>query len=209
MRRIRRHCERTPRAIQSKTGAFEVRLSAGADIKQIQPVCCFLCPYPRTTALPKTRIYNPGTSALLLQKAIFFMLDQAIIDCLIQSASEMLAQRGDGDNHTVAAAIYAGDGLIYSGLNVYHFTGGPCAEITALGRLVSDSGATPLAIVAVADRGRGVLAPCGRCREVLADYCPDIQVVLRTENGVEAVPLTALLPYRYLRAPRPEITRNV
>ncbi len=136
--------------------------------------------------------------------------DQHIIEEMIRSASEMLARSGDGDNHTVAAAIYADDSQIYSGMNLYHFTGGPCAEIVALARLASDGGgAKPLAIVAVADRERGVIAPCGRCREVLADYCPGIQVVLRTENGVEAVPLGALLPYRYLRAPRPEITRNV
>ncbi len=137
-------------------------------------------------------------------------IDQSIIDSLVQSASEMLARSGDGDNHTVAAAIYAEDGAITGGMNLYHFTGGPCAEIVALARLVSDGGgAKPLAIVAVADRERGVIAPCGRCRQVLTDYCPNIQVVLRTENGVEAVPLPALLPYVYLRADRPEITRNV
>lgn len=139
------------------------------------------------------------------------MFDQTIIDSLIQSASEMLARSGDGNNHTVAAAIYAEDGTMTSGMNLYHFTGGPCAEIVALARLVSEGGgkAKPLAIVAVADRGRGVIAPCGRCREVLADCCPEIQVVLRTEDGIRAAPLTALLPYRYLRAPRPEITRTV
>ena len=137
------------------------------------------------------------------------MLDQATIDTLVQSASEMLARRGDGDNHTVAAAIYAEGGAVYGGLNVYHFTGGPCAEIVALGRLVSDTGATPLAIVAVADKGRGVIAPCGRCREILSDYFPEIEVVLRTESGVKAVPLRALLPHRYLRVPRPDVTRAV
>lgn len=137
-------------------------------------------------------------------------IDQTIIDSLIQSASEMLTRSGDGDNHTVAASIYADDGKVYSGMNLYHFTGGPCAEIVALARLVSEGGgAEPLAIVAVADRERGVIAPCGRCREVLADYCPDIQVVLKIENGIRAIPLNALLPYRYLRAPRPEITRTV
>lgn len=136
--------------------------------------------------------------------------NQSIINRLIQSASEMLARSGDGDNHTVAASIYASDGLIYSGVNLYHFTGGPCAEIVALARLVSDSGgARPLVIVAVADRERGIIAPCGRCRQVLADYCSDIQIVLRTENGIESVPLTVLLPYVYLRADRPEITRTV
>ena len=137
-------------------------------------------------------------------------IDQALIDRLVQSASEMLARSGDGDNHTVAASIYADDGLVYSGMNLYHFTGGPCAEVVALARLVSEGGgARPLAIVAVADRGRGVIAPCGRCREVLADYCADIEVVLKTEPGIQAVPLKALLPYRYLRAARPEIIRNV
>lgn len=122
----------------------------------------------------------------------------------------MLARSGDGDNHTVAASLYADDGKMYSGMNLYHFTGGPCAEIVALARLVSDGGgAKPLAIVAVADRERGVIAPCGRCREVLADYCPETQVVLRTEVGIEAVSLRTLLPHRYLRAPRPEIIRAV
>ena len=128
-------------------------------------------------------------------------ITQRIIDSLIQSASEMLARSGDGDNHTVAASIYADDGVIYSGVNLYHFTGGPCAEIVALARLASDNGgAKPLAIVAVADRERGVVAPCGRCRQVLADYCLGIQIVLMTENGPATVPLTELLPYVYINA---------
>ena len=136
--------------------------------------------------------------------------DQHIIEKMVRSASEMLARSGDGDNHTVAASIYADDGLIYSGVNLYHFTGGPCAEIVALARLASDGGgAKPLAIVAVADRERGVIAPCGRCRQILTDYCPEIQVVLKAGHGIHAMPLTAILPYVYLRADRPEITRLV
>ena len=135
---------------------------------------------------------------------------QSVIDRLIQSASEMLARSGDGNNHTVAASVYADDGLIYSGMNLFHFTGGPCAEIVALARLASDApGATPLAIVAVADRERGVIAPCGRCRQILTDYCPDVQIVLRTEQGIQAVPLAATLPYGYVRSDRPGITRLV
>ena len=136
--------------------------------------------------------------------------DQHIIGKMVRSVSEMLARSGDGNNHTVAAAIYAEDGLIYSGVNLYHFTGGPCAEIVALARLASDGGgAKPLAIVAVADRERGIIAPCGRCRQILTDYCPEIQVVLKAEHGIRAMPLTAILPYVYLRADRPGITRIV
>jgi cytidine deaminase len=136
--------------------------------------------------------------------------DQHIIEKMVRSASEMLARSGDGNNHTVAASLYADNGAIYNGMNLYHFTGGPCAEIVALARLVSESdGAKPLAIVAVADRERGVIAPCGRCRQILLDYCPEIQVVLKTEHGIRAMPLTAILPYVYLRADRPEIKRIV
>ncbi len=132
------------------------------------------------------------------------------IDALIASATEMLARSGDGNTHTVAASVCADDDNIYSGMNLFHFTGGPCAEIVALARLASDApGARPLAIVAVADRERGVIAPCGRCRQILTDDCPEIQIVLRTDQGIQAVPLDTTLPYGYVRADRPGITRLV
>jgi len=63
--------------------------------------------------------------------------DQHIIEKMVRLASEMLARSGDGNNHTVAASLYADDGAIYNGINLYHFTGGPCAEIVALARLAS------------------------------------------------------------------------
>ncbi len=137
------------------------------------------------------------------------LIDQITIDSLIQSASEMLARSGDGDKHTVAASLCDADGVIHSDINLYHFTGGPCAEIVALARLISEGGAAPVAIVSVADRGRGVVAPCGRCRQVLADYCPEIQIIVVTEGAAEARPLSDLLPYAYLRVDRPGITRNI
>lgn len=126
------------------------------------------------------------------------IIDKSIIANLVESASAMLARNGDGENHTVAASVYTADGLVYSGLNLYHFTGGPCAEVVALARLVSEGGGKPLAIVAVADRNRGVVAPCGRCRQILADYCLDIQVVLQAESGLVVRPLTDLLPLSYI-----------
>jgi len=35
--------------------------------------------------------------------------------------------------HTMGAAVRAADGRMFSGVNRYHFTGGPCAELVALG----------------------------------------------------------------------------
>lgn len=128
------------------------------------------------------------------------VVDKSVIGALVRSASDMLAENGDGENHTVAASIYTAEGLVFTGMNLYHFTGGPCAEVVALSRLISDGGGAPVAVVAVGDSGRGVLAPCGRCRQVLADYCPDIRVILPAEGGLSAKPLSELIPYAYIWA---------
>jgi len=38
-------------------------------------------------------------------------------------------------------------------------------------------------IVAVGNHGRGVVAPCGRDRQVLADYHPGVRVIVPTPDG--------------------------
>ncbi|MEE3920699.1 hypothetical protein V2I01_28060 [Micromonospora sp. BRA006-A] len=52
---------------------------------------------------------------------------------LVQAATAVAKLRCRSDNHTVAAAVRSTDGRVFSGVNVYHFTGGPCAEVVALG----------------------------------------------------------------------------
>jgi cytidine deaminase len=117
---------------------------------------------------------------------------------LARRAGALADARADGETHSVAAIARAGDGSEAVGMNVFHFTGGPCAELVALGALaaVTDS---PLArIVAAGDRGRGVLAPCGRCRQVLLDLHPDAEVIVPGADGVaEIVGVPELLPGAY------------
>jgi cytidine deaminase len=116
---------------------------------------------------------------------------------LVQRATEIVDRYGDGRVHTVAAAARASDGRIVTGLNVYHFTGGPCAELVLLGN-AAELGVQRLdVIVAVADRTRGILPPCGRCRQVLLDYHPDIRVLIPTDGVVESVPVAELLPFGF------------
>ncbi|WP_432534472.1 ASCH domain-containing protein [Kineococcus arenarius] len=55
----------------------------------------------------------------------------------------------------------------------------------------------PRLIVAVGDAGRGVLAPCGRDRQVLADYHPAISVVIPGPDGPRLVSTEELLPHTY------------
>lgn len=116
---------------------------------------------------------------------------------LVQAAHSVLRAHCDGDVHTVAAAVLDEYGRIHVGLNLYHFTGGPCAELMALAVVRAAGAQAPRMIVAVGDAGRGVLPPCGRDRQVLADYFPDIHVVVPTGEGVRAVQIDDLLPHTY------------
>jgi cytidine deaminase len=96
--------------------------------------------------------------------------------------------------HTVGAAVRAADGRIFTGVNLYHFTGGPCAELVALGAARAGGARGLVTIVAVGNHGRGPMGPCGRDRQVLFDYHPDIRVILPTDDGVRSVTVTDLMP---------------
>lgn len=119
------------------------------------------------------------------------------VAALIETARSVLRANGDGDVHTVAAAVLDEDGRTHVGLNLYHFTGGPCAELVALAVARAAGARAPRLIVAVGDAGRGVLAPCGRDRQVLADYFPDIHVIVPIGEGHQVVQTGDLLPYTY------------
>lgn len=117
---------------------------------------------------------------------------------LVAFARHVVEADGDGDTHTVGAAVRDAAGRIFGGINVAHFTGGPCAELVALGHARASGARDMATIVAVGDRDRGVLAPCGRCRQVLLDQHPDIRVLIPTPEGVRSVTVGDLLPYAYV-----------
>ncbi len=96
--------------------------------------------------------------------------------------------------HTVGAAVRSVDGQSFAGVNLYHFTGGPCAELVALGAARAGGARQLTTIVAVGNHGRGPIGPCGRDRQVLLDYHPGIRVILPTEVGVRSVPIRDLMP---------------
>ena len=116
---------------------------------------------------------------------------------LLVQAQELIGRLPERENHTVAAAIRDANGQVHLGLNLYHFTGGPCAEPVALAVAAMQSTAPLEVIVAVGNRGRGVLAPCGRCRQILFDLAPDIEVLVPDGTQTQRVPIKALLPYVY------------
>jgi cytidine deaminase len=96
--------------------------------------------------------------------------------------------------YTMGAAVRASDGRMFPGVNLFHFTGGPCAELVALGAARAGGARELTTIVAVGNHGRGPVGPCGRDRQVLFDYYPGIRVLLPTGYGVRSVLIADLLP---------------
>jgi cytidine deaminase len=96
--------------------------------------------------------------------------------------------------HTMGAAVRDRDGRTFTGINLYHFTGGPCAELVALSAARVQGARHLTHIVAVGNHGRGPIGPCGRDRQVLLDYYPGIRVILPTREGLRSVQIEDLVP---------------
>ena len=92
---------------------------------------------------------------------------------------------------------------MYGEINLYHFTGGPCAELVALATARAGGAREVETIVAVGDHGRGVIGPCGRDRQILFDYHPKIRVLLPTSEGIRSVHVASLLPLPAAWVPDP------
>lgn len=119
---------------------------------------------------------------------------------LVEAAAQVARTRCRGDNHTMAAAGRARDGRIVTAVNAYHFTGGPCAELVLIGSAAAQGAHELDTVVAVGDRDRGVVPPCGRCRQVLLDYFPGLRVIVGGTDRLRSVPVTDLLPETYVWA---------
>ena len=84
----------------------------------------------------------------------------------------------------VGAALEAEDGRIYTGVNVENATYGltVCAERVAVFKAVSE-GARRFRRVAVAADTDVLTPPCGACRQILWEFCGDIEVTLVNVQG--------------------------
>ena len=51
---------------------------------------------------------------------------------LIEAATKVITSIDVSEDHSVSSAAISLDGQIFTRVNVYHFTGGPCAEKTVL-----------------------------------------------------------------------------
>jgi len=92
----------------------------------------------------------------------------------------------------VGAAILAG-GRVFSGCNVENaaYPVGICAERSALAAAVAAGAPRIEAVVIVAERP---ITPCGMCRQALAEFNPEVPVVMVSDLLEAHATLGQLLP---------------
>jgi cytidine deaminase, homotetrameric len=83
-------------------------------------------------------------------------------------------------NFAVGAAIVTTDGTIFTGVNVENSSFGAtnCAERTALFSAVTAGYRDFEAIFIASNLSGKAVFPCGICRQVLADFNPEMRVIL-------------------------------
>jgi cytidine deaminase len=96
----------------------------------------------------------------------------------------------------VGAALEDESGRVYTGCNVENATYGltVCAERVAVFKAISE-GARKFTRVAVAADTGTLTPPCGACRQILWEFCGDIEVILvNLEGKTESLRLKDLFP---------------
>ena len=101
----------------------------------------------------------------------------------------------------VGAALETNDGLVITGCNIENATYGLtlCAERVALVKALSEGHTVFTRIAVVADTSDPT-PPCGPCRQLLWEYCGDIEVLLgNLEKTTGRHRLSELLPLPFDR----------
>jgi cytidine deaminase len=117
----------------------------------------------------------------------------ALIDAAVRARANAVARFS---GFAVGAALEAGDGAVHSGCNVENASYGlsMCAERVALFKALSE-GAREFRRIAIVSQSETPATPCGACRQLLWEFCGDIEVVLSNLDGVtETIQLATLVP---------------
>ncbi len=96
----------------------------------------------------------------------------------------------------VGAALEDSSGRIHTGCNVENATYGLtlCAERVAVFKAISE-GAREFRRIAVAADTDRLTPPCGACRQVLWEFCGDVEVILVNPRGAsETMRMRDLFP---------------
>ncbi|MFB6491537.1 MAG: cytidine deaminase [Thermoproteus sp. AZ2] len=110
-------------------------------------------------------------------------------DDLVEKAREALKNAyAPYSRFRVGAAVLTKSGRIYAGANVENASYGLtiCAERVAVFKAVSE-GDRDIEAVAVVVDGEEPVAPCGACRQVIAEFNPEATIIMATADGKKRV----------------------
>ena len=124
---------------------------------------------------------------------------QRLVDCATPFLGEIPLARDDMSAGTVAAAVLTKSGRVYTGVCLHVSCGiGFCAEHAAIAEMIKGRETHIDLIVAVCDES--IVAPCGRCRELMVQVDPrnfDTHVAL---PGGRTALLRELLPDHWMNS---------
>ncbi|WP_110955640.1 cytidine deaminase [Anaerosinus massiliensis] len=121
------------------------------------------------------------------------------IESLIRAAKEAREKAySPYSKFKVGAAVITPSGKIYSGCNIenasYSLTN--CAERTAIYKAISEGEHSFVALAVVADTD-GPIAPCGACRQVIAEFGIEKIILGNIKGHTQILSLEELLPYAF------------
>ena len=99
----------------------------------------------------------------------------------------------------VGAAVITESGKIITGCNIENASFGLsiCAERVAIFKAISEK--EKIKVMAVAGSDEGITRPCGACRQVIQELCPQAELLLADSRGnFEVCKIDDLLPHPFI-----------
>ena len=120
---------------------------------------------------------------------------QKLMDCAIKARENAYSPYS---HFAVGASLLCEDGTLYEGCNIENASYGltNCAERTAIFKAVSEGHIKFKALAVVADT-EGPCAPCGACRQVMAEFKIPLIIMGNLMGNIKIVTIEELLPFSF------------
>ena len=120
---------------------------------------------------------------------------QKLMDCAIKAREKAYSPYS---HFAVGAALLCEDGTLYEGCNIENVSYGltNCAERTAIFKAVSEGHIKFKALAVVADT-EGPCAPCGACRQVMAEFKIPLIIMGNLMGNIKMVTIEEVLPFSF------------
>lgn len=120
---------------------------------------------------------------------------QKLMDCAIKARENAYSPYS---HFAVGAALLCEDGTLYEGCNIENASYGltNCAERTVIFKAVSEGHIKFKALAVVADT-EGPCAPCGACRQVMAEFKIPLIIMGNLMGNIKMVTIEEVLPFSF------------